>query len=130
MQVLRIVSSKHKCYHMYVMVSKTQKTRTYSRNRSKASPMFTRKGKERFYEPESFFFLKLVIIIVLSASWLRFNNPLEVGSFSIAAFPLGLIVALLFILWIEKYQFNRKIWYSVTILMAIVSSFTPVGIIV
>lgn len=112
------------------MASQTQKTRTYSRNRSKSSEMLNRKGKERFYEKESAFFLKLVIFIVLSALWLRLESPVEIGTFSIAAFPVGLIVVLLLILKIEKYQFNRKIWYTATILMAIVSSFTPVGIIV
>lgn len=113
-----------------LMASQTQKVRTYGRNRTKSSEMINRKGKERFYEKESSFFFKLVIFILLSALWLRLENPIEIGAFSIAAFPVGLIVVLLLILKLEKYQFNRKIWYTATILMAILSSFTPVGIMV
>lgn len=112
------------------MASKKQKTRTYARNRSKSSELFSRKGNERFYEKESAFFLKLVVFIILSALWLRLEAPIEIGSMVIQAIPLGLIVALLLVLKIEKYQFNRKIWYATLIMMAIVTSFTPVGIMI
>lgn len=112
------------------MASKAQKTRTYSRNRTKSSELFTRKGKERFYERESAFFLKLVVFLVLSAFWLRMENPIALGSMEIKAVPVGLVIALLLVLKIEKYQFNRKIWYTALILMAVLTSFTPVGIII
>ena len=82
------------------------------------------------YEKESAFFFKLVIFILLSALWLRLENPISVGPLSVQAFPLGLIVALLLVVKLEKYQFNRKIWYATLILMAILTSFTPVGIMV
>lgn len=107
-----------------------QKVRTYSRNRNKSSELFTRKGNERFYEKESSFFLKLVIFLLLSALWLRLDQPVALGSLEIQALPIGLIVALLLVLKIEKYQFNRKIWYTALIIMAILSSFTPVGIMI
>lgn len=110
------------------MASNTQKTRTYARNRVKSSEFYTRKGKEKIYEPESAFFLKLVLFTILSAFWLRFKEPLELGPLEVQAFPLGLVIALLLVLKIEKYQFNRKIWYTVLILMAILTSFTSVGI--
>lgn len=112
------------------MASKKQKTRTYARNRSKSNEFFSRKGKERFYERESAFFFKLVVFIILSALWIRLENPISAGPLVIQAIPLGLIVALLLVVKVEKYQFNRKIWYATLILMAILTSFTPVGIIV
>lgn len=46
------------------------------------------------------------------------------------AVPAGLLIALLLVLKIEKYQFNRKIWYVTLILMAILTSFTPVGVMI
>jgi di/tricarboxylate transporter len=112
------------------MASEKQKKRTYARNRSKSSDFFSRKGNERIYERESAFFFKLVIFILLSALWLRLENPISIGPLSVQAFPLGLIVALLLVVKLEKYQFNRKIWYATLILMAILTSFTPVGIMV
>lgn len=112
------------------MANKKQKQRTYGRNRSKSSELFSRRGQERFYEKESAFFLKLVVFIILSALWVRLKDPVVFGPMIIQAIPVGLIVALLLVVKIEKYQFNRKIWYATLILMAILTSFTPVGIIV
>ncbi|MDO4780831.1 MAG: hypothetical protein Q4A34_00335 [Candidatus Saccharibacteria bacterium] len=107
----------------------TQKSRTYARNRSKSSELFSRKGRERLYEKDSTFFLRAVLFIVLSALWLRLQQPLEMGPLTIQALPIGLIIALLLVIKIERYQFNRKIWYVTLILMAVLTSFSPVGII-
>lgn len=112
------------------MATSKQKNRTYGRNRSKSSTFFSRKGNERVYERESVFFLKLVIFILLSAFWLRLKDPIIVGPMIVQAIPLGLIIALLLVLKVEKYQFNRKIWYSALIIMAILTSFTPVGVMI
>ena len=107
-----------------------QKTRTYARNRSKSSVLFSRKGRERIYDNDGSFFLKLVVFVILSALWLRLKNPVEVGGLVIQAIPVGLFIALLLVLKIEKYQFNRKIWYVTIIFMAILTSFTPVGVMI
>lgn len=107
-----------------------QKSRTYARNRSKASIITNRKGWERLYENDSTFFVKLVVCVVLAALWLRLKQPIELGVVVIQALPVGLIVGLLLVVSVEKYQFNRKIWYVTLILMAIVTSFTPVGIMI
>ena len=107
-----------------------QKTRTYARNRSKSSELFSRKGRERIYDNDGSFFLKLVVFVILSALWLRLKNPIEVGGLVIQAIPAGLFIALLLVLKIEKYQFNRKIWYVTIIFMTILTSFTPVGVMI
>ena len=107
-----------------------QKSRTYARNRSKSSEFFSRRGYERIYENDSTFFLKLVVFVVLSAFWLRLKEPIEVGVLVVQAVPIGLLIALLLVLKLEKYQFNRKIWYVTLILMAILTSFTPVGVLI
>ena len=36
-----------------------QKTRTYARNRSKSSELFSRKGRERIYDNDGSFFLEI-----------------------------------------------------------------------
>ena len=105
-----------------------QKTRTYARNRSKSSELFSRKGRERIYDNDGSFFLKLVVFVILSALWLK--NPVEMGGLVVQAIPAGLFIALLLVLKIEKYQFNRKIWYVTIIFMAILTSFTPVGVMI
>jgi len=74
--------------------------------------------------------LKLVVFVILSALWLRLKNPIEVGGLVVQAIPAGLFIALLLVLKIEKYQFNRKIWYVTIIFMAILTSFTPVGVMI
>lgn len=107
-----------------------QKQRTYARNRSKSTELFNRHGRERVYEKDSAFFLKLAVFVVLSTLWLRLSHPLEIGAISISGIPLGLLIALLLVVRIEKYQFNRKIWYVTLIMMAILTSFTPVGVLI
>ncbi|PID32995.1 hypothetical protein CR969_03110 [Candidatus Saccharibacteria bacterium] len=111
-------------------IMKKQTARNYARNRSKSSELFSRKGKEKIYEKDSAFFFKLVVFMLLSALWIRLKNPVEIGPMVVQAFPLGLIIALLLVLKIEKYQFNRKIWYATLVLMAVLTSFTPVGIMI
>lgn len=117
------------CYNSIQLMTK-QKTRTYARNRSKSSELFSRKGRERIYDDDGSFFLKLVFFVILSALWLRLKNPVEVGGLVVQAIPAGLFIALLLVLKIEKYQFNRKIWYVTIIFMAILTSFTPVGVMI
>ena len=114
------------CYNSIQLMTK-QKTRTYARNRSKSSELFSRKGRERIYDNDGSFFLKLVVFVILSALWLRLKNPVEMGGLVV---QVGLFIALLLVLKIEKYQFNRKIWYVTIIFMAILTSFTPVGVMI
>lgn len=118
------------CYNFIKLMAKQKRPHTYARSRSKSSELFNRKGREKIYENDSAFFTKLVIFVVLSALWIRLKNPFEIGIFSVQAVPAGLLIALLLVLKIEKYQFNRKIWYVTLILMAILTSFTPVGVII
>ena len=118
------------CYNSVKFMAKQKRPHTYARNRSKSSELFNRKGREKIYENDSAFFTKLVAFVVLSALWIRLKNPIEIGVFSVQAVPAGLLIALLLVLKIEKYQFNRKIWYVTLILMAILTSFTPVGVMI
>lgn len=79
-------------------------------------------------EPDGVFFLKLMICVLLGALWLRLREPIEFAGIAVAGVPVGLILALLLVARIERYQFNRKIWYSVLVLVGMLTAFMPVGI--
>lgn len=106
--------------------SNKNRERTYARNRTAVS----RRGYEKVMETDSTYFLKLVIFTLLGTLWLKFSAPLDVAGITVNALPLGLLLGLLLVKPIEKYQFNRKIWYAVLLLVGIVSYFVPAGIII
>ncbi|MBM3209909.1 hypothetical protein FJZ39_01010 [Candidatus Saccharibacteria bacterium] len=108
----------------------SQKSRTYARNRNRSSEIFSRKGREKIYERDSMFFLKLIIYIMLGSLWVAFSTPLMFGDFfALTGIPVGLVVGLVLVMYTEKYQYNRKIWYSVLPIVAIISYFLPTGIV-
>ena len=101
------------------------RTRTYARNRT-----VSRRGDEKTTETDSQYFLKLVIYVILGTLWLKFSAPLMWGDFMITALPIGLVIGLIAINRFEKIQSDRKIWYAVLIIVAIISYFVPAGIII
>ncbi len=82
------------------------------------------------YESDSTYFLKLVLYIVLGTLWLKFHAPMMIGPVSLNGLPVGLLFGLIFVHQFEKYQFDRKIWYLVLILVTILSYFLPAGIVI
>ena len=88
-------------------------------NRAKAAPIAV--------EPDSAYFLKLVLYIVLGSLWLKFSHPVQLGDFALHGFPFGLILGLLFASH-DHFQVDRKIEYAVLIMVTIVSFFLPAGI--
>lgn len=111
------------------MTHTNSKQRTYNRNRTKDRPvMISRKGREKVYESDGVFFGKLVLYLLLGALWLRFGEPVVVGGVPVIGAPVGLLVGLLLVNVFEKYQYNRKIWYVVLVITAIVGAFLPIGI--
>ena len=103
---------------------KSNRARTYARNRATATAL-----KNQVVESDSKYFLKLVIVMLLGVFWVKFANPLSLNGFMIGGIPLGCIVGLVGIHLLEKNQFDRKIWYAMIIIVAIVSNFFPTGII-
>lgn len=106
--------------------NKKNRERTYARNRTTVS----RRGYEKVVETDSTYFLKLVIFLLLGTLWLKFATPIEVFGLPVNALPLGVVLGLLLVHVVEKYQFNRKIWYAVLLLVGVVSYFVPAGIII
>lgn len=73
----------------------------------------------------SYVFLKIALFFVLGIIWLRFGmkiGPIEV-------LPIGLVVGLVFAIF-ERFRIGRRIEILVLIIAALVSYFTPIGIII
>lgn len=80
-------------------------------------------------EPDSIYFLKLVVYMMLGAFWLKFSVPLQLGPLLFHGFPLGLMLGLL-LASRDKFQVDRKIAYAILIIMTLLSYFLPVGIVI
>lgn len=109
------------------MPTKTKKPRprTYARNRQ-----ISRRGYENIYESDGAYLLKLAIVVLLGTLWLKFESPLVLGIFYLNAVPLGLIVGLFMIGKYENFQANRKIFYSILLIVAVLTYFLPAGIVI
>ena len=105
------------------MASARNKQRTYARNRA-----LSRLGNEKVYESDGTYFLKLVLCIILGTLWIKFKVPLVILSLPFSGLPLGMLFGLLVVSRFEKFQYDRKIWYAILILVTIVSYFLPAGI--
>lgn len=105
--------------------TKKPRPRTYARNRA----VISRRGQILMAEPDSTYFLKLVIVVILGTLWIKFAQPMTWQGIPINALPIGLIVGLAGIKLLEKNPFDRKIWFAVLIVIAIISYFVPAGIV-
>lgn len=101
--------------------------RTYARNRTS---VISRRGRENIFESDSTYLLKLVVFVLLGTLWLKFQSPITIGSMPLNGLPIGLLVGLLLVAKFEKYQFNRKIWYAILLVVTIICYFVPAGIVI
>lgn len=72
-------------------------------------------------EPDSIYFLKLVLYMILGAQWLRLTYTFTLP------IPIGLIVGLLFART-ERFQIDRKIEYAVLLVATFIGFWLPLGI--
>lgn len=107
------------------MASARNKQRTYSRNR-----VYSRRGNEKLYESDGTYFLKLVLCVILGTLWLKFASPVTLLGIPFGGVPVGMLFGLLLVSKFEKFQYDRKIWYAILILVTITSYFLPAGIII
>lgn len=108
-----------------VAMSTKNKQRTYARNR-----IVSRRGNLISRDSDGRYLLKLVLVILLGSFWLKFGMPLSVGGVAIAAVPVGMLLGLILIRYFERYQFDRKIWYAILLVVTIICYFMPAGIMV
>ncbi|HEX6462767.1 MAG TPA: hypothetical protein VFZ58_05925 [Candidatus Saccharimonadales bacterium] len=80
-------------------------------------------------EADSTFFLKLVLYVILGSLWLKFQQPLHIGTFLLHGLPLGLFIGLIFASH-DHFQIDRKIEYTVLVLVTIITFFLPAGIVI
>lgn len=104
---------------------KSNKSRTYARNR----PVVSRKGLENVFEPDGVYLFKLVLVTLAGLLWIRLASPIMLGPVPVGAFPVGTLIALLLISWLEHAQFNRKILYAVLVVVTIIGFFLNAGIV-
>lgn len=76
-------------------------------------------------EPDSVFFLKLVMYLILGSQWLRIEH---VPDWSVPL-PLGLVVGLLYATH-DHFAIDRKIEFALLLVAAFVSFWLPMGVII
>jgi hypothetical protein len=86
--------------------------------------------KDRLVEADGVYFLKLVIVVLLSTLWLKLATPLSWHGIPLGGFPIGAMVTLIAIRLLEKDPYDRKIWFAVLVVVTIISYFVPAGIII
>jgi predicted membrane chloride channel (bestrophin family) len=111
---------------MVMAKTKQKNTRTYARNRATA---ISRTGREKIFESDSTYFLKLVVFVLLGTLWLKFAQPVSWLGLPVGGIPLGLLVGLVLVSKFEKYQSDRKIWYAILVMVTIICYFVPAGIV-
>lgn len=125
-QATTVQMHNHKQYAIIVaMPHHKPRPRTYARNR-----VFSRRGNEKIYETDSWYFLKLALVLLAGTFWLKFAAPVEVGGFVFNGLPIGMIAGLTLVYLYERLQANRRIWYAVLIVTALITYFLPAGIII
>lgn len=107
--------------------TKQKRPRTYARNRATA---VARRGSERIFESDGTYFLKLVVFVLLGTFWLKFAQPVTWLGLPVSGIPAGLLIGLILVSRFEKYQADRKIWYAILLIVAIISYFVPAGIVI
>ncbi|MEO7904617.1 MAG: hypothetical protein ABIR91_02375 [Candidatus Saccharimonadales bacterium] len=106
---------------------KQKRPRTYARNRAAT---ISRRGHENIFESDSTYLLKLVVFVLLGTFWLKFQQPVDWFGFPLNGLPVGMLIGLLLVAKFEKYQFDRKIWYAILIIVTIICYFVPAGVVI
>ena len=105
--------------------NKKQRSRTYARNRTNLS----RRGFDKSPEPDSVFLLKLIGAAISASVWLKFSSQLTIFGVVFGGLPVGAVLGLVAVHFLEKRQMNRHVFYSIILLVAIISYFLPLGIV-
>lgn len=113
--IMLMVESRHK--------KPRHRTRIYQKNQQKRYP-------QRLAEADGVYFLKLVVIVILSTLWLKLATPMSWHGIPLGGFPIGAMVTLVAIRLAEKDPYDRKIWFAVLVMVTILSYFVPAGIVI
>lgn len=86
--------------------------------------------RRRLTEADSAYFLKLVVIVLLSTLWIKLLTPVSWQGVPFGGFPLGALIAFVGVRLYEKNAVDRKIWFAVIVIVMILSYFVPAGIVI
>lgn len=84
--------------------------------------------KSQTKEADSAYFLKLVLYILLGATWIKFAVPLSLGTFQLNGAPIGMLFGIVLAAH-DHFAIDRKIEYALLIVMMIITYFLPAGIV-
>ncbi len=87
--------------------------------------MVKRKTKKKQVEPDSTYFLKLVLFLIVGSQWLRIES---LPDWSIPI-PVGLFIGLLFASH-EHFQIDRKIEYAFLLVATFIGFWLPLGLLI
>ncbi len=77
------------------------------------------------YEPDSMFFLKLTVFLILGSQWVYIER---LPDWQIPI-PVGLVLGLVFATH-EHFQIDRKIEYAVLVVATFISFWLPIGLVI
>ena len=86
--------------------------------------------RDRIVEADGVYFLKLVVVVLLSTLWLKLATPLTWNNIPLGGFPIGAMIAVIGIRLLEKDLVDRKIWFAVLVMVTILSYFVPAGVVI
>jgi positive regulator of sigma E activity len=102
---------------------KTSKTKSPKQAKSRAT------FRTRLKESDGQYLLKLVVVIIIGTFWFKFGHIFYLGNFAVTGVPLGMLTGLLLVDKFEVHQDDRKIWYAILLIVAIISYFLPMGVV-
>lgn len=102
------------------------KKKTSRKSTSKTSNRKTvKKNKSVLAEPDSAFFLKAVVFLILGSQWIYIESYPDWQ----IPIPAGLILGLVFATH-EHFQIDRKIEYAILLIAAFISFWLPIGLVI
>ena len=81
-------------------------------------------AKENNQEPDSLYFLKIVLFFILGGVWVAFDRTAGITK----TIPVGLIIGLFFAHH-DHFQLDRKIEYAILLASAALSYVAPLGLV-
>lgn len=83
------------------------------------------KPGKKSVEPDSLFFLKLVVLLIVASQWIYIHPSNSSWQIPI---PFGLILGLVLVTH-EHFQIDRKIEYAILIIASFIAFWLPVGLV-
>lgn len=97
---------------------------------TKIQPDTRRPFRQKIRESDGQFLLKLVLVVIVATVWIKLGQVFYLGPIPVTGIPIGMIAGLVLVERFEDIQEDRKIWYTILVLVAIASYFLPAGIVI